>query len=628
MSGDIRALYPRASLSLTDLQFLEKTFGEHLIDVLLIPLPSPLTEEARMEILEIEDSLQQLENLKAYHSPLKAFNELNLPLRLLSTDKTWGRFILEIPANLSESEQRELNAAINALRPEQSVRTGSFFASQVATSTLERESQFRAPLCLLTIFALLLFWTRRLGEVVKIILPPVFTVLVIAAALSALDFSLGPIAQLCFPLLLALGTSYSAYIASRLMSDRSGSHLPKGVWGSVLLAALTTIIGFLSLLIIDCKGVDDFALIMTAGTVVSAALSLLLIPQFLLRSGLADKQVVSKRRFSKSILAVVTALMVIFSLGAQSLHVDTVPLDFFPAGSQERSSIEKAELVFPGSHVTSIGLVLTTELDDNQLQNLATLENRLRDLPGVVNVFGAPEFAAFSRELEKRELQNDTFVERFGPPAITSRDKRATRIIVENDLDGRRLLELNAALRKVVAEAGLSLERFAISSRELVISEQSDSLTRGLLESVASALVVVGLLLAVTFRSPLIGLIGLLPSILPIIGIFGALGYFYSTVNLGAAIVAGCALGMISDFTFHLFTGFRMGDDSLEERADELSVPFFMTGSTLILGFAPTVLSPVAPVRAFGLLLGAAIALGIYFNLALLPVVVRILRKR
>jgi predicted RND superfamily exporter protein len=624
MSGDVEALFPRQSTALDDLYLIESQFGKNLVDVIILPIPNPITEDAREEIIQLEERLQNLTEIHSILSPLKAFQSIPIPVRLVSDDKAWARFILEIPADLTDTDRRNLNSEIDKIRPKGSFRSGSFYASEVATSSLEKENQVRAPACIIAILVLLLIWTRSLTLSLKILFPPILTVAIVAAVLSFFDISLGAVAQLVPPLLLAVSTSYSSYIASRLLSSTGLENPLFGAGKSLVLATLTTVIGFVSLKWMDSKGVDDFSMIMTGGTILAAALSWVLVPLFI-RPVIAKEFRYPKLTIAFTKLSVVTAIsLLLLSSGIIFLNVDTVPLDFFPDNSVEKRELISAEKVFPGSHVLSLVLNLASPISKEQLPKIKGLAEQINSIQGVRYVFGAPEFYRLYQELKKRDLNDSTFMSEFGPSSIVTKDLLHTRLIIETDSEGRALIELADKIKLILAADNGWFERAFLSSREFVIANQSRVLTIGLLESVFSALIIVWLLMLYFMRDLKMSLIGLIPSILPVIGIFGALGFFTENLNLGAAIVAACALGMISDFSFHLLFFWKSsGNLKLEEAVSKSIIPFTLTGLTLLVGFSPTVFSPIAPVRSFGLLLGSSIALGIFLNLTLLPLLLR-----
>lgn len=627
-SGDIQSLYPRHSDTLDALNNLKSTFGDNFIDFVIVPIPAELTDEIREEFISFEESILELPGIKSIQSPLKAYQSIALPIRLLNTNRTWARFFIEIDTNLSESEYSEIHNNIERLRPKNSLRSGSFYASQVATNSLQQENRRTAPLCFLAVLTLLTIWTRRISDAIKILLPSLLSLGILCSILSIFGIPLGSISQLVPPLLFAIGTSYSSFLAGRLFSAKTSSEALLGAKSSLTLASLTTAIGFLSLLLMNSRGVDDFAIIMTGGTVLSAFLAWSLVPRLISPRGgiITDRKFV----FSKLFTAALTVLLLFLATGLFKMKVDTVPMDFFPKSSMELKSMLEAEEHFSGSHILNLHLTFTESIGLEELEYLSAIEALLRKLPGVANVTGTPDFNKFYQELEGKELTESSLTEPFGPPAITSLDKHSSRVIIETDLEGGNLLSLAKSVREVLKQKSYKNSLAQVSSKELLIAEQSEVLTHGLLESVFLTLLLVWLLFLLCFRNLKLASIALLPSILPVLGIFGAMGFCLDSVDLGAAIVASSSLGMISDFSFHVLMLWRkLGQDQIEEAINISARPFFLTGTTLVLGFCPTIFSSVSPVRSFGILMGSVIFLGILLNLSLLPwLVSRVYRSR
>jgi len=620
VSGSIQTLFAARSPALDDLEFIERYFGRNLVDFILLPLPGGIGDEEQEQLSELEERIVAISEIRSVYSPLRALREPKPPLRLINGG--WGRFILELPANLSDSERRRLDRSIQEILPAGSIRSGSFFASQVAVTTLEKEGQIRAPLCLLGLFLFVSLTFRSARMVIAVLAPPIISLAIVGATLSVLEHPVGPIAQIFPPLLLAIGSSYSAYLASRLHSA-SPDNRPAAMRGfaqSLILATTTTVIGFLSLLWMETEAVSDFALIMTLGSLLSALLTWVLVPRLAISRGMAES---SAAVLSPRPAFFAAAALLAFGLGAFLIRVDTVPLDFFPDPSEARDAIHEAQRVFPGSHVLSVAFEFPNSISASELKTLDSFEQSVRGLHGVAGVVGAPEFARFWTKLKELDLTSGTFLSELGPRSITTEASLQARVIVENDFEGAALSALAAQLHKLAQDVGA--RRVAIGSIELVMAEQSSILTEGLLNSVLSALIVVGVLLLALSRSLKLAAIGLVPSVLPILGIFGALGLLHGTVNLGAALVAACSLGLISDYTFHLIMLWRSGT-GLQRAVDLSYEPFVLTCLTLIVGFFPTVLSPVGPVRSFGIFLGLSLSIGIYLNLTLLPALISKLR--
>jgi len=91
-------------------------------------------------------------------------------------------------------------------------------------------------------------------------------------------------------------------------------------------------------------------------------------------------------------------------------------------------------------------------------------------------------------------------------------------------------------------------------------------------------------------------------------------------VNMGTAMVAAVALGMVSDNTFHYLIAWRARREQAPSEILELSSgSMIATAVVLIGGFCPTMLSALPPMNQFGLLLSVCVLLGLSANLFVLP---------
>ena len=652
-SGDIRALFPHHSPAVAALERMERLFGSSLYDSVIVGV-SPTPDDAlRERLLNITDALGGLEGVVRVVSPLEGYSFLGLPVRVLSPDRRYGRFLLEVDGTLQDADRAKLNEAIDELVRGNAVlnplRAGAFYASEAATRTIDSENRRWTPVsaAVLCVATWLVF--GDLTVALRVLVAPVLALVWVFGALLLLDIPLTPISQLVPPLLLAIGASYSVYLASRHLYARAKADPTalSGAAASLMLAAGTTVVGFISLLAMNTRAVEQFGIVMSIGTVLACALSLALTPTLM---NLSERRTLAaERRLARfefevlplmkgwfMLVFVLTTLL--FGTGIPRMTLDTSPLDFLPAGIPERENLDRAAALFPGNNMLALVIRPPAQrvLSEQDLARIALLQREIESLAGVVATTAAADFMAVAKRIA--ELDGDGSesgvgeVDPFGPPAITLEDRLATRLFVETDLEGRALLALRDKIAATRAVAALIADGFKLeaASRELVMADQSHRLAHGLLLSVVTALALVFLLLYLVLRRFWLAVLGLVPSLLPILVVFGALGYFYERVNLGAAMVAAVSLGMVSDNTFHFLIAWQRceREQNRVARALDRSVgPFIVTAFVLVAGFSATDFSRLEPMRQFGMFLGLSIGLGVITNGLLLPFMMRCLEK-
>jgi predicted RND superfamily exporter protein len=141
-------------------------------------------------------------------------------------------------------------------------------------------------------------------------------------------------------------------------------------------------------------------------------------------------------------------------------------------------------------------------------------------------------------------------------------------------------------------------------------------------------IVVMAVIFLIVFRNPLAALAPLPGIVATLVSVFGFMGWVGVPIYLTTAVmpVLLVATGVTNDiylFTryFHLLRE-NPGKDRnslLVETFDKLAFPVALTSLTTGIGFFSFTLSPIGPVRAFGVWAGAGVLLGLFFSLTLVP---------
>jgi len=124
---------------------------------------------------------------------------------------------------------------------------------------------------------------RRVRETLLALSPLAFGLIWTAGFMWVFDlqFNLGNIFGL--PLILGAGAEYGLSIVTRFMEDREhgGPLIARSTVMGVLIAALTTLVGFASLMLADHRGIYGLGLLLTIGTITSMIAALIVLPVLL-----------------------------------------------------------------------------------------------------------------------------------------------------------------------------------------------------------------------------------------------------------------------------------------------------------------------------------------------------------
>jgi hypothetical protein len=190
-------------------------------------------------------------------------------------------------------------------------------------------------------------------------------------------------------------------------------------------------------------------------------------------------------------------------------------------------------------------------------------------------------------------------------------------------------------------EAGRLLERIGERTAELpqrlraqvtgdivLLQRTMDEISRGQLESIATAILTIYLTLAFLLTSFRVGLYALLPNLLPIAIYFGTLGLLDIPLNTTMSLVGVITLGIAVDDTVHYFARFglearRLGEEQRATATTLRSVirPVTVTTIGLCLGFLTFAFSDLRSHVEFGILSAFTIAVAWVLELTLSPAI-------
>jgi len=156
---------------------------------------------------------------------------------------------------------------------------------------------------------------------------------------------------------------------------------------------------------------------------------------------------------------------------------------------------------------------------------------------------------------------------------------------------------------------GPPLSDLTVSGKTVLFSRTPEKFTRGFIESMGLALVVITILIALIFRSISLALVSMVPNLLPILIPLSYIGLTGNPLDGPAIMVASVALGVCVDDTIHFFAKLtkarRMGKslrDSMIFTYDRVGRAITTTSIVLIVGFAGLTFSDFRPNYMMGTL--------------------------
>ena len=519
-----------------------------------------------------------------------------------------------------------------------------------------------APLVILVIAAALLILLRSVRSTLLTLLVVLMSTVWTFGLMALLRVPVYAVSTMIPVMLIAIGVAYGIHLFSQLHLIRlrdpaaprgeAVREMVRGEWKPVLMAALTTAVGFLSLVTSQVYPVKYFGLFTSFGVLAALFLSLVFIPAGLMILGLpgaggkqrrpaaaaaGEREGRAARRFTRAVLrrrglviGSAAAVLALTVLGISRVWINSSFLDNFSGESEIVRTDRFINRHFGGT--STLNVILSSEVEGTfkepgALALLDRLQERAESLPDVGNSFSLADYLrrmnrvmhedreAFDAIPGSRELvaQYLLLYEMSGDPQNLERvvdyDYRQANLTLQLKNDDSRTIEAAiAAMEEVAADLsklGVRLDYAGSGYKSLVFTRL---ILDGQISSLLLSVGIVILLLSLMFRSLKAGLVGSVPIILAAAVNFGVMGLLGIPLSTTTALLSSIAVGIGVDYAIHFIDRYRLYSARLApEEAAVLTMhhsgrAVLMNAAVVIAGFLVLLASVFPPNRALGAL--------------------------
>ncbi|MCH2128852.1 MAG: MMPL family transporter [Pirellulaceae bacterium] len=436
-------------------------------------------------------------------------------------------------------------------------------------------------------------------------------------------------------------------------------------WSPCVLAAVTTAVGLVSLMISEMIPVRYFGIFASTTLLATTGLLFLVLPGTMVRWPAAttathdttssptpvwDRFASLIFRFSPLITLACAAWMIVSFVGLWRLDSSVKVLSMLVPNSRTVRDYHWLEKNVGPMVPIEIVLKFNPECPLNMLQRLEVVRWAQRELGRSKQIDGTLSAASFfpaipnsggvRRTAARRVLRNQLNQQQEslreahylqGEKGAEQSWRISARAPALGDLDyGLFLNELRKQIDPVLAKYNALEGPGRISAKytgimPLVYNVQRSMLS-DLISSYLAALAMVGVIMMVVLRSIGAGLVAMLPNMFPTFVLFGAMGWSGTPIDIGSMMTASVALGIAVDGTLHFLNWFRRELDAGHSRQESVALSFrhcarAIAQTTFICGLGLLVyaLSDFVPTRRFAFMMFALLVAACVGDLILLP---------
>ena len=604
-------------------------------------------------------------------------NILNNPMykgSIVSEDETASLIVFNIEndanVNLIAKEVIEKTTALQI--PEKLYYIGSPMLVTYISDLMRKDLTTLLPIAFLVIAIILLLSFRSVSGVILPLLIAVVSIVWSLGSMAFLGIKMSMISNNIPIIILAIGSAYTIHVINRVnkvrLEEQHSDTIKTAlvyVFIPIMLAALTTIIGFISFIFgsyLDM--IVDFGIFTALGTLFACLLSIFFVPAIL--SVLNFKNNTSKLPKDDSFITnyllrplhqliankpktvlLIWLLLIGFSVANLfSIRRSVDIQEYFkrdnPTRLAEQIMVEK----FGGTKPIFVyfkGNMQSPAVLKKMLETSAYMEESpevytsmsIAKLIDEIN-YNFTNSRTFPQEIEQIEqlwflLDGNEVLPRFVNEELTE------GIIISKfkSPDNKSKIEFAKYMNRFIAENSTEECQIQITGMPFVDITMDQSLINSQIGSIAIAVFFVIVLVGGILRSLKSGFFAAIPIIATIILLFGFMGLTGISLNIATVLVASVALGIGIDYAIHIISHFKTSFKKNNDVYAAVQESILVSGKAIIInvvsvsaGFLVLVFSDMVPLQYFGLLIALSMVSSCLGALTLLPSLLILMNKK
>lgn len=628
----------------------------------------PILEEMPETKEEIESFKKKLLSMKLYKG------------MIVSEGYKVAGILINLEDNCKESKiYKEIKNIISQENPNEEIFiAGEPSVLALLEITMVNNLRYLIPIVLIVILLILFLSFRSIRGVLLPLLTVSVSTVVVLGIMGYLKIEISIMITILPVLLIAVGSAYGIHLVNRFYEDivhnlgkkeaiiETVSHT--GL--AVLIAGVTTVIGFASLAFSGLETISIFGLMSSLGIIIALCFSILFIPSVLMILPVPKIKRHQKenegftQRFLKGFASIiyerrriVVILFIIFFIisviGMFRLKVDVSMVNEFNKKSEIRIADKFINKYLLGTN--NFAVIFETE-NEGGIKDPALL-NEMKNFQEFIStkefIGGSTSITDFIMEINK--AMNEGKEEFYRIPE--SRELVAQYLLLysmsgdEEDLNtfvdfnykkARMLIYLKTSsisdiirLKKVVKE--YTEEHFPkdvnvrITGFSELLITVNDILIKSQIFSILCSLILVFIIVSITFKSLIIGCVSAIPIILTVVFNFGLMGLFGVELNVETVLIASIAIGIGIDYTIHFLSRYEVERVLLKNNKDAMIATYKTTGKAILInaitvagGILVITFSDFRGLKYFGLFIAVTMITSSFNSLSILPAILNI----
>ena len=532
------------------------------------------------------------------------------------------------------------------------------------------------PIVFLLIAFILFISFRTARGVILPLLTAAISVIWTLGIMTLFGYEITMISNIIPIILLAIGSAYTIHVLNRINQciekDRKKALQIALAYiiTPIILAAVTTVIGFLSFVFgAYLSMIQDFGIFTALGVFFALLLSVFFVPALIAAFSMykSGDRLKSKYREEKSFLSnnilrplknilfkhpkytltVWSLLLLITISGVFMIQRSVNMADYFKKGNPTRVTEDIMQEKFGGSlpvYVVFKGDVQSPEV----LKMIKKTQDYMETIPGIDKTQSVANLIEEMSDVmgegknipdDKAKIINLWFLLDGQDVMEQLVTKKFDKAIIQSKFasaDSKLMTDFENAMETFVTENSTDECIIEVTGMPAVYVRLDSSLIDSQISSLLIAIVMVLIIVGLLLRSIAKGIYATIPIIATIIILFGFMGLTGIPLDIATVLVASIALGIGIDYSIHIIThfnhSFKINGGDVEKALEET---IMVSGKAIIInvvsvaaGFLVLLFSELVPLQNFGLLVALSMIGSGLGALTLLPVILILANRK
>ena len=587
-----------------------------------------------------------------------------------------------ITKNASDELLVDIENLINKYNFKEIHYAGKIRGQKTYLTKMKFELMLFLSISLLLITTFLAISFRSIYGVIVPLITVLFAIIGVLGIMQLTGKSLDVMSTLLPTILFVVGMSDAVHILNRYIEElRAGNKKMdaikttfKEVGLATFFTSTTTAVGFITLMMVPIKPMQDFGMYSAIGVILAFIIAITFLPATLSIfnkpkiSSTNPKELFWNKILSKGFMFVIRnqgkivltylLILVISIIGIFQLQVDYKLLEdlsednplqqdfrFFEKNYSGIRPFEMAIYTIDSSSIFNYEVMKEMDKIETYLYNnyeagfilspISILKSANKALHnGTSAYYKIPESSKKFKALMKKLIQLN-IKEKLN--SFVNKSNSVGRFTGKmDDVGSKKVKELNIAFKQFYqSEINENLIGYKMTGTALLVDKNNEFLATNMIIGLSIAFLLIALLIGIIFKSIKMAFLSLVPNVIPLAIIGGLMGYLGTAINMSTSIIFTIAFGIAVDDTIHFLSKFKIEQRKGKPLMYSLKRTYLSTGkaimlTTLILcgGFVSLIFSDFKSTFLIGAYVSLILFVAVITDLLLLPILLMNIKRK